>query len=102
MVRHAMWATADPRILLLSSEVSFSITDPSHIVAGSLTPPEKINGDPGAMATSSPLSITTMTQAIPAPPSPISTPSPLYASNSYVDRGWVNQDQSAKSFLTQG
>lgn len=78
-----------------TTPVSVGIPDhvhnPSHIVAGSLTPPEKINGDPGAMATSSPLSITTMTQAIPAPPSPISTPSPLYASNSYVDRGYQDQ-----------
>lgn len=63
------------------------VADPAHIVAGSLTPPEKINGDPSGMATSSPLSIATVTQAIPAPPSPISTPSPLYAANSYTDRG---------------
>lgn len=57
--------------------------DASHMVAGSLTPPEKINGELGPMATSSPLSISTIAQTLAAPPSPISTPSPRFSSNGY-------------------
>ncbi|KAK3102940.1 hypothetical protein FSP39_015115 [Pinctada imbricata] len=71
----------------MSTPVSVGIPenshDPSHLVAGSLTPPEKANGDPVSIAAPSGLNISTVAQAIPGPPSPISTPSPLYSTNGY-------------------
>ncbi|CAH1787361.1 unnamed protein product [Owenia fusiformis] len=48
----------------------------AHLIPGSLTPPDKINGDMVTMATTSPLSISTMATSIQTPPSPIPTPSP--------------------------
>ncbi|XP_074659767.1 recombining binding protein suppressor of hairless-like isoform X1 [Tubulanus polymorphus] len=45
-------------------------------IPGSLTPPDKINGELGHLSTTAPLSITTMSNAIHTPPSPMPTPSP--------------------------
>lgn len=44
--------------------------------AGSLTPPDKVSGETVHMATSRPLSISTLTNTIKTPPSPMPTPSP--------------------------
>ncbi|XP_064634397.1 recombining binding protein suppressor of hairless-like isoform X2 [Lineus longissimus] len=48
----------------------------SHMIPGSLTPPDKVNGDMVTLATTSPLSISTMATSIQTPPSPMPTPSP--------------------------
>ncbi|KAK3608480.1 hypothetical protein CHS0354_010326 [Potamilus streckersoni] len=52
--------------------------DPSvnHIMPGSLTPPDKINGELISMATASPITINTIAPSIQTPPSPLPTPSP--------------------------
>ncbi|XP_076471669.1 recombining binding protein suppressor of hairless-like [Babylonia areolata] len=51
---------------------------PSHLMHGSLTPPDKINGDMGvAMPTSTnPMGLGTLAPTMQAPPSPLPTPSP--------------------------
>ncbi|XP_050410159.1 recombining binding protein suppressor of hairless isoform X2 [Patella vulgata] len=48
----------------------------SHLFTGSLTPPDKLNGDLVPMSTTSPLSISTIGPPMQAPPSPLPTPSP--------------------------
>ncbi|XP_041366079.1 recombining binding protein suppressor of hairless-like isoform X2 [Gigantopelta aegis] len=60
--------------------ITVGIPDQSHdagsqLMAGSLTPPDKLNGDLVAIASSSPLGINTLS-TMQAPPSPLPTPSP--------------------------
>ena len=43
---------------------------------GSLTPPDKINGDMVAMPTTSPLGLGPLAPTMQTPPSPLPTPSP--------------------------
>ena len=54
--------------------INFFADVSSHLIPGSLTPPDKINGDG---ITTSPLSISTLAaSSIQTPPSPVPTPSP--------------------------
>lgn len=48
----------------------------NHLMPGSLTPPDKINGDMVAMPTTSPLGLGTLAPTMQTPPSPLPTPSP--------------------------
>lgn len=58
----------------------------AHLMAGSLTPPDKVNGEMGPTATTSPLSINTMATTIQTPPSPMPTPSPPMMRHTEVDQ----------------
>ena len=50
---------------------------PNHLMHGSLTPPDKPNGDMVAMAaTTNPLGLGTLASSMQTPPSPLPTPSP--------------------------
>ncbi|XP_064600414.1 recombining binding protein suppressor of hairless-like isoform X2 [Liolophura sinensis] len=75
----------------VSSTVTVGIPDQSHdaaahLMAGSLTPPDKVNGEMGPTATTSPLSINTMATTIQTPPSPMPTPSPPMMRHTEVDQ----------------
>nr|CUK27656.1 Supressor of Hairless [Euperipatoides kanangrensis] len=52
------------------------IESSQQILPGSLGPSDKVNGDLVSLATTSPLSISTMATTIQTPPSPLPTPSP--------------------------
>ena len=78
-----------PRFSFSPESNLFLLADPSsHIIAGTLTPPDKTNGEPphgghhapphpmATLATQSPLSISTMASSMATPPSPLPTPSP--------------------------
>ena len=47
-----------------------------HMMPGSLTPPDKLNGEPMLPMTSNPLDLGSIPSSIQTPPSPIPTPSP--------------------------
>ncbi|XP_070184969.1 recombining binding protein suppressor of hairless-like, partial [Littorina saxatilis] len=49
---------------------------PNHLMHGSLTPPDKINGEMVAMPTTSPLGLGSLAPTMQTPPSPLPTPSP--------------------------